>query len=226
MKMLKKLTFGALVVLLPLSAKAAIPGTTAAADSYEITVTKVELCRTSACAAPYTLGSGNKTFDISSATAGADVGQYISLEDIPLYQTWSHVRVTISTTISIKGQGTDNAPQACKTGTGLASGAHTAVGTGVVAVGAGTLQSLVIPNDNVGGLATADYTAFNFAKTAGAATATITYALSTPYTCKGTLPRIEVKFNTSAALGLVQTGAGTCGVFPRPPDVTITATDP
>ena len=202
-------------------AQATIPGTTAAADQYEVTVTKVELCRTSACSSPFVMGTGSKMFDIAAVSAGADVGQYVSTDGIPLYQTWSYVRVTISTTVSIAGEGTDNGAQACRTVTGQASGSHTNVGAGQ-----GTLQDLLIPNDNVSTLTTADYTTYNLSKTAGASTATVLYPLSSPYTCKGKAPRIEVKFDTGAALGLVQTGAGTCGVFPRPPVVTITASDP
>lgn len=208
------------------TAHAVIPGASAAADTYNVTVTQVELCRSSACTNPFIMGSGSTTFDIASASAGADVGSYVSTNGIPLWQTWSHVRVTISTTISIAGEGTDNGTQLCRTVTGQASGAHTNAGTGTVGAGQGTLQSLIIPNDNVSTLATTDYSAVNMTKTAGADTATITYPLSSPYTCKGVAPRIEVKFDTAAALGLLQTGAGTCAVFPRPPVVTITATDP
>ena len=223
------LQFGLLAVgglFLASPANAAIPGTTAAATVYNITVTKVELCGSSACTSPFVMGSGTQTFDIAGVSSGADVGGYVSTNGIPLYQTWSHVRVTISTTVSIAGQGTDNGAQACRTVTGQASGNHVGIGTGTVGAGAGTEQSLVIPNDTVGGMTTADYTAYNLSKTAGAGTATIVYPLASPYTCKGLAPRIEVKFDTGAALGLFQTGAGTCGVFPRPPVVTITATDP
>ena len=228
MKSLKHVSLGFVFAsLFATQAHAAIPGTATSADIYEVTITKVELCRTSACSSPFIMGSGNQSFDIAAVTAGQDVGGYVSTEGIPLHQTWSHVRVTISTTINIAGEGLDNGGQSCHTVTGQANGAHTGIGTGTVAAGVqGTTQALVIPNDNVGGLSTADYTAYNLSKTAGASTATVTYPLTSPYTCKGDSPRIEVQFNTNEALGLFQTGAGTCGVFPRPPSVTITATDP
>ena len=223
----KSIVSGALGILCaPSLAQAAIPGTSAVADIYQVSITRVELCRTSSCSSPFLMGAGSKTFDIASVTAGHDVGQYVSTNGIPLFQTWSHVRVTISTTISIAGEGTDNGAQACRTVTGQASGNHTGTGTGTVGAGQGTLQDLVIPNDTVGGMSSADYTTSNLTKVAGSSTATILYPLSSPYTSKEKAPRIEVKFNTGTALGLFQTGAGTCGVFPRPPVVTITASDP
>lgn len=212
------------LVLLPGMAQAAIPGTAAQPSLYEVTVTQVELCSDAACTTSYIAGSGSQSFDISAATAGADVGSYADLSGIPLFQTWSHVRVTISTTINVGAtwnDGTDN----CGTSNPAQASSH-AQTYQAPANGTATPAAFVIPNVGFSGITAADFSAFNLSKSNGAGTATITYPLNAPYTCKGVMPRIEVEFNTSQAFGFIDPGAGQCAAFPRPPEVTITVTDP
>lgn len=210
-------------------AYAAIPGTAARPSVYEITIKKVEVCQDAACSVAYTVGQSDKAFDISGATAGADVGSYVDISGIPLYQTWSHVRVTISSTISVGATWTDGDGDACGTSNATqASGANAVYAASVG--GTAAAANFVIPDVGFSGIAQSDYDTYNVTKAAGAATATITYPLTAPYTCKGVMPKIEVKFDTGSGFGYVPgtaAGVGTaCQAFPMPPTVTITVTDP
>ena len=67
-------------------------------SSYKTTVSKVELCTSSACTSTTVLGSSSKTFDIASASAGADVGTYLSDFTLPIGTTFTHMRRTINVT--------------------------------------------------------------------------------------------------------------------------------
>ncbi|PCI38140.1 MAG: hypothetical protein COB46_12105 [Rhodospirillaceae bacterium] len=219
----------AAITLLSFNVQAAIPGTSARPAVYEVTVKKVELCQDSACNVAFTIGESDKAFDISSATAGADVGNYIDISNIPLYQTWSHVRVTISSTFSVGAIWTDGDGDACGTSNPTQASGHAAVYAGSVG-GTATAADFVIPNVGFSGIAQSDYDTFNLTKANGAATATIIYPLTASYTCKGIMPRVEVQFDTSAGFGYVAgtaAGVGTaCQAFPMPPTITITVTDP
>jgi len=200
----------------------AITGTTgASATSYQVTITKVELCRSSACSNPFTLGQTTKSFDIASAAAGGEVGNYISLRGIPLGQTWSHVRVTLSTDFTI----TANDGTCMTNGNTSASRGAWAASTAAIA-GAQTASVLKLPNEALVKAALGagfSYTTYGVTQTDDATQFTMTVALSTPYTCKGVMPRVEVKFDTNAAFGYT----GGCGqMFPQPPTITITASDP
>jgi hypothetical protein len=215
--------------IFPQISYAAFPGNFADAQAYNISVTKVELCRSSSCSNPFILGSGSKTFDISSSTAGSDVGSYVSIQGIPLHQTWSHVRVTLSTTMTIAGSGTDQNGNSCKTDSTNGASGHAALGVAINAAGSGTTQTLVVPNVNAFGAgvpSAGDYSGYSLSKSDNANSMTVTYALSRPYTCKGKMPRIAVQFDTKNTLKFYDAGGGgVCRVYPMPPTVTITASD-
>ena len=189
--------------------------------AYNVTLEKAELCRTAACTNPYVLGSATGTFDISSAAAGAEVGKLIDISGIPLYQTWTHVRVTVSSTFSMAATGACQTNGTSVTNRATALGAYANAG----AAGGGALQTMVLPNQAVIAAAVAGYTysTNGITQTDGATNFTMTIALTSPYTCKGVMPRIEVQFDTSNAFGY--TAACTFS-FPQPPTITITATDP
>lgn len=212
-------------VLVAQPAAAAIPGAATAATRYDVTVNKVELCSDATCSTAVVLGSGDSVFNIASVSAGAQIGSYARTTGLPIGQTFTHLRVTIDSEFVIAGQGNDNGAQVCGTDSTNAASNHTAVGTGIVGGGAGsgTAQTLFIPDvgSQAGNPTLGDYAGFNMVKADGG-DAVITYPLTAAYTVQPQPPVVEVIFNTSQALGLVQTGAGTCGVFPRPPDVTIT----
>jgi len=215
--------------LVSFESEAAIPGTATAASKYEVTITQVDLCTSSTCTTTFLLGAGSKAFDIAAATSGADVGGYIDDLNIPLFQIFTHVRATISTTISLGGTWTDGDGDACGTSNETTASSHTNVYEASVG-GTATAEDFVIPNVGFNTVVQADYDGFNLSKSNGAATATITFPLTSSYVNKGVSPRIEIQFNTSSAFGFVDgtaAGAGTaCQAFPRPPEVTITITDP
>jgi len=199
---------------------AVVAGTTGApATSFNVTVTKVELCRSSACSNPFVAGQSTKTFDIASAAAGADVGNYISLKGIPTFQTWSHVRVTLSTDFTI----TANDGTCMTDGTASPSRAAFAAGATAGAAGTETASVLKLPNEAL--ISVGYFDSIGFTQTDNATTFSILYALTTPYTCKGVMPRIDIKFDTSTSFGYVG-GAACTSMFPEPPTVTITASDP
>ncbi|MGE0255053.1 MAG: hypothetical protein AB7N54_13200 [Alphaproteobacteria bacterium] len=210
---------------------AALLGNTVPATRYDITVKKVELCSDVNCSFSYFVGASTRTFDIAGASAGADVGSYVDISGIPLFQTWSHVRVTLASQIVVTAAGNDDQGQACQSDQTDASASHTTPGVGIAAAGAGTPQNVFIPDVGaLGGNPTAgDYTGFNMSKVSGG-DATIVFPLAQPYTCKGVMPNITIKFDTQTAASFVDTngaGAGqSCRLYPRPPVVTITVTDP
>ena len=221
--------FGTVATLVSGVAHAAIPGTAAQPSTYEITIEQVELCQDAACATSFLIGSGTEAFDIANSAAGAEVGGYVDISGIPLFQTWTHVRVTISTTISVGATWTDGDGDACGTSNAAQVSGHAAV-YAASAGGTAAAADFVIPNVGFSTIVQADYDGFNLSKANGAASATITFPLTTPYTCTGVMPRIEVQFDTDSAFGFVPgtaAGVGTaCQAFPRPPEVTITVTDP
>ena len=53
------------------SAHADIPGTAAQPSTYQVTISRVELCRDSSCNNAFLIGSGTRSFDIAGTTAGA-----------------------------------------------------------------------------------------------------------------------------------------------------------
>jgi len=225
MRLLNSVIISALFVIASnsIAYAGAIAGTTgAAATRYDVTVTKVELCQEAACTNTFTLGQTTKTFDIASASAGADVGNYISLKGIPKFRTWSHVRATLSTDFSITADdGT------CKT-TGGTSANRGAWAAGVTTATVATVAPSVLKLPNSATVVTAlgagfNYTTYGITQTDDATSFTMTIALSSPYTCIGKMPRVEIKFDTSAAFG----HDATCTImFPQPPTITITASDP
>ena len=69
----------------------------AAANEYNVSVQKVELCSDSSCTTSVTLGDTTQTFDIASASAGAAVGNYADLTGLTS-GTYTHLRSTVSST--------------------------------------------------------------------------------------------------------------------------------
>lgn len=216
-------------MILTTEAHAVIPGTASQPSTYQLTISQIELCQDAACTNSFLIGSGNQSFDIASTNAGAEIGGYVDISGIPLHQRWSHVRATISTTISVGATWTDGNGDACGTSNAAQASGHAAVYSASVG-GTATPANFIIPNVGFNTIVQADYDGFNLSKANGAGTATITFPLSKPYQCKGIMPRIEVQFNTASAFGFINGTAGgvgtACQAFPRPPDVTITVIDP
>ena len=79
---------------------------TGAADKYEVTMRKVEMCTGSTgitnCDNAVVLGTGDKVVDIASVDAGAAAGSYGDPALLPLGETYTHMRVTIDRKFVIK----------------------------------------------------------------------------------------------------------------------------
>tara|TARA_B100001123_G_scaffold352572_1_gene404172 strand:- start:68 stop:901 length:834 start_codon:yes stop_codon:yes gene_type:complete len=73
------------------------------AEVYKVTMTRVELCTDGTCSTPTTLCNTSKTVDIASVNAGADIGSWCSMGGLPFGTTFSHVRVHVNRTFTIKG---------------------------------------------------------------------------------------------------------------------------
>jgi len=196
-------------------------------SSYKPTVSKVELCSSSACSDPVVLGSSTKEFDIASVNAQSEVGTYLSDFTITMGRTYTHVRSTISTTFKMKGT-VDVSGETCNTVTSPTVAASTATVTAKTAKD-GTLgeMSWIVPNTNGGGdygNLTSSYSSKGISKTDGASTFTFTIALSVPYTPKATdVPNIKMSFDVTDTLTATESG-GTCVIYLEPPVQTVTIT--
>ena len=81
---------------------------TSTPTKYEVTMKKVELCTSSACTTTTVLAEKDGTFDIASASAGADVGSWITGYALEVGTTYTHIKATISSTFTIRGYLTDD----------------------------------------------------------------------------------------------------------------------
>ncbi|MFN3657693.1 MAG: hypothetical protein ACK4UO_10605 [Pseudolabrys sp.] len=213
------------------------PGTPITPTIYEVTVKKVELCTGSdgvgSCAGALVLGSGNKSFDIAAVGAGAAVGSYANLANLPVGTTFTHVRVTVDAQIVVRASGTDTnngAPGPCSTGAG-GGGSASAATTATFPAAAPVNATVFVPhvgNYSIGGgvtaLAESDFQttgARGYIKRPNDADVLITYSLTAPYTpALNQIPSVTVKFDVTGAVGVLFTGA--CEMFPEPPSVNIT----
>ena len=78
------------------------------ATVYKVTMKKVELCTSSACTTTTLLAETDGTFNIASATAGADVGDWITSFALEVGTTYTHIKATLSTTMTIAGYTTNS----------------------------------------------------------------------------------------------------------------------
>ena len=203
---------------------------------YEITMKKVELCESSGCSIPIVLAEKDATFNIASASAGAEVGSWISSFSLPVGETYSHIRATISTTFTIAGYTTnsDISSDYCVT----ATSPNTASGHAQGAIVAGssattnTDMSWIIPNranadngDPYGDL-DSTFTTNGISKANAASTFTWIGALTSSYTVTATSsPKITIKFDVTDQLKSSQSGADTCYMWVESPTVGVTLTD-
>ena len=81
------------------------------ATVYKVTLTKIELCTAAplasktdtTCTGATTVGTGNKTFDVASVTAGSQVGSFVSTSGLPMGTTFTHVKPTLTREFTMKG---------------------------------------------------------------------------------------------------------------------------
>ena len=198
---------------------------TATPTSYKTTVTKFELCSSSACSDPIVLGSASKEFDIASAAIGSDVGTWLNDFNIALGRTYTYARSTVNVNFKVKGT-VDVSGTTCNTVVTPSNTAASATATAKTAP-SGTLgeMSWIVPDTNGGGDysdLSATYTSNGIAKTDGASTFTFTVALAIPYTPKATdSPKVSIKFDVADTLEAT-TGGGLCILYLLPPAQTVT----
>ena len=205
-------------------------------SGYKVTMTKLELCGSAACAAPTILTETAGTFNIASATAGADVGSWITSFDLEVGKTYTHIRATINTTFSISGYTANSsiASSYCVT----ESSPNTVSSHAVAAIVDGSNSttsaemSWVVPNeadaDNGAfyGDLSSDYSTGNITKTNDASSFTWLGTLAAPYTPNiNSAPQITISFDVDHQLRSQQQGADTCYMMVLPPTVSVSLTD-
>lgn len=199
---------------------------TGAATQFKVTIEKIELCTGNGsgngCDNSYVVGTGTKSFDIASATAGGDVGAFVSNTDgVPLDVTYNYVRVTLSRTFTITGSVTVAGLGTCYT-----DGTQDATGTTLATVAKGTTTAPATSETTIAGDAgTYDGTNPSYSSAfdlVSSSTFTYTIALSSPFTRTSatTAPTVSVSFDTQNALGALNSGG--CIMFPNSPGVTVT----
>ena len=200
----------------------------AAATTYNVTINRVELCTEATCTLPITVGSGTTQFDISSATVGAALGSYATLEAVPKGTTITHVRVTLSRSIGIAGSTADpgNVGGTCGTDSTDNTSAVTAAGIGIVG-GGGTTQTLVVPDEGsiAGNPPGGTYAAQDVTLTS-ATEMQILKALPGPFIMEDEPPVVDIAFETAAGLQAFDSNGGVAGggclMLPGAPVVSIT----
>ena len=201
---------------------------------YVTSMKKFELCTSSACTTTTLLGEKNQDFDIASATAGADVGSYISSFALEVGTTYTHVRATIGTTFTVAGYITDDnsngiSQDYCVTvASPTTASSHTSP-----AIQAGSNSttnadmSWVVPNmtgSNYGNLTTS-FGNNGITKTDGATSFTWIGALTSPYTPKAnSAPKFTMSFDVTGQLQAFGSG-GLCAIYVKPPAVSISISD-
>lgn len=199
------------------------------ATTYEITITKIEICESSdgasTCTNPLTIGSSSKDFDIASASVGAEIGTYAPLNTIPKGTTATHMRVTMSRSIDVSGYVDVVGLGTCYTDSGGAAGTATTAGIGVLNTN-GSIQTLFIPNVGaIGGQPDATaYTNNNITLLDGGTEISMIQSFGKTVTMGDIPPAIDLAFNTEGALQAFN-GGGACWMIPGAPTVEMTITE-
>lgn len=202
------------------------------ATTYEITITKIEICESSACASPLTIGSSSKEFNIASAAVGAEIGTYAPLNTIPKGTTATHMRVTMSRAIDIAGvvygiiAGGGAPNYSCGTDSTDTTSTITAGGVGVVGGNGTSAQTLYVPDElAIGGAPAAGTYAAAGITLISATEMRMLQSLGKTVTMGDIPPVIDIAFYTEDALQAENNGANGCLMLPGVPTVEITITE-
>ena len=206
---------------------------------YETTMSKFELCTSSACTTTTVLGDKTATFNIASASAGADVGDWISSFALEVGTTYTHVQATINVTFTIAGYITDDDSNGltadyCVTAASPSTAAS-ATTPAIVAESSSTSNadmSWVVPNmtgSDYGDLTTS-FGTNGITKTDGASTITWIGALTSAYTpTANSAPKFTMSFDVTNMLQAygteVSSGVYDCAIYVKPPAVSISISD-
>ena len=206
---------------------------------YETTMTKFELCTSSACTTTTVLGTKTATFNIASASAGADVGDWISSFSLEVGTTYTHVQATINVTFTIAGYITDDDSNGltadyCVTSASPATAASATTPAIVVESSSTTNADMarVVPNmtgTDYGDL-TSSFNTNGITKTDDASTITWIGALTSSYTpTASSAPKFTMSFDVTNMLQAygteVSSGVYDCAIYVKPPAVSISISD-
>lgn len=203
--------------------------------TYKVTMKKVELCTSSACTTSTVLAETDGTFDIASTTAGADVGSWIDSFSLEVGTAYTHVKATLSTTMTIAGYTTNSNISSAYCATEATP--NTASGHAQGAIVDGTMSttyedmSFIVPNaadaDNGDPYGAIDFSGtYGITKANAASTMTWVGALTTTYTATAdSAPKITIKFDVTDQLKSTQQAADACYMWVEPPSVSVTLTD-
>jgi len=207
-----------------------------AADKYEVTMKKVELCESSACTTTTVVASGSQAVDIAGMTAGQEAASFGSTAGLPVGTVFTHIRVTLNRAFTIEGEVNVSGNNWCSTDSASA-GTATALHTGTLDTDGtptdGTDQTLYLSNAGEYG-SDNSITIFYYNPTyahnmaIGSPTASevqLIYKLVSTYIAGPIAPKIKVSFDTSSALGAGIDGGNNCLMWPEEPVVTIALTE-
>jgi len=201
---------------------------------YEVTMKKVELCTSSACTTTTVLAENDGTFNIASASAGADVGSWITGFALEIGTTYTHIKATLSTTFTIAGYTTNSDISSDNCLTEATPNTASAADQGPIVDGSssttGADMAWIVPNsanaDNGNPYGAIDFSTYGITRANDAATMTWVGALSNSYTpTASSSPKITIKFDVTNQLKSTQAGADTCYMWIEPPTCTVTLTD-
>ena len=206
----------------------------AAPTTYSVTMKKVELCTSVDGLTCTLLGEKDGTFNIASATAGADVGDWIGSFALDVGKTYTHVKATLSTTMTIAGYTTNSSISSDNCVTESTPNTASAANQGAIVDGsnakAGADMTYIVPNkedvDNGSPYGTIDFAASGITRVNNAATMTWIGALTSSYLVTPTSsPKITIKFDVTNQLKSSQQAANTCFMWAEEPSVSVSLTD-
>ena len=201
---------------------------------YEVTMKKVELCTSSACTTTTVLAEKDGTFNIASASAGADVGSWITGFALEIGMTYTHIKATLSSTFTIAGYTTNSDISSDNCLTEATPNTASAANQGPIVDGSssttGADMTWIVPNsanaDNGDPYGAIDFSSYGITRADDAATITWVGALTNSYTpTASSSPKITIKFDVTNQLKSTQAVADTCYMWIEPPTCTVTLTD-
>ena len=206
------------------------------ADTYTVTMLKVELCTEVTCASTTEVASGTQGVNIAGLNPGAEAAKFGSTSGLPIGTTFTHLRVTLDRTFTIKGSVNVSGDNHCSTD-GSTEAKASSLHTGTLA----TNGTAADTSDTTLYLADADSYGSDSSITIAYGTPTyaismavgaplqtqvqLIYALTSSYTVGIMAPKIKISFDTSKGLGAGIDGGNNCLMWPEEPVVTISLTE-
>ncbi len=203
-------------------------------STYKVTMQKVELCTSAGCFNPTLLAEKDGTFNIASATAGADVGDWISSFALEVGKTYTHIKATISTSMTIAGYTTNSDISSDYCVTESSPNTASAANAGAIVDGSSSTtnadMAYIVPNsqdaDNGNPYGDIDFGSYGIMRNVDETTLTWIGALTNSYTPTVTSsPKIKIKFDVTNQLKSTQQAADACYMWVEPPSVSVSLTD-